>query len=66
MARRLSDAARVDQARELKPGVLASPWERGTCDHNRAYPFRWVWKDEDGIENGEPQMGANGCKHCNK
>lgn len=65
MGRSLSDAERVAQAKEVSPGVLVSPWERGTCEHGKPYPYRWRWRADAGIEAGEPVMGKNGCKGCN-
>jgi hypothetical protein len=62
---RLNDQARVARAVEIKPGLMASPWERGTCQNGRAFPARWTWRPGRGetIETGEPE-GLCGCKKC--
>lgn len=66
MSTKLTDAERVAQAKEIKPGVMASPWERGECPKGKAFPTRWTWRPANGetIEDGEPE-GACLCKHCN-
>lgn len=66
MNRTLSDAERTAQAKEIRPGVFVSPWERGVCRHNKAYPVRWRWHAGEDIESAEPEMGNHGCKACDE
>lgn len=63
---KLSDADRVAQAIEVKPGLMAGPWERGSCQFGRAFKFRWTWRPglDETIESGKPE-GTCGCKKCN-
>ena len=62
---KFSDADRVAQAVEVKPGLMAGPWERGTCQYGRAFKTRWTWRPARGetIEDGEPE-GTCCCKRC--
>lgn len=60
----LTEEQRVAGAREIKPGVLASPWERETCQHGRPYPVRWRWLKGETIETSKPE-GSCGCAKCN-
>jgi len=41
-----------------------SKWERTRCPHGRIYWGRWQWKDNQLIEDSEPDFSRNGCKLC--
>lgn len=61
----LNDVERVARAKELRPGRMAGPWEFGYCDHGKRYSFRWTWRKDASIEDGEPEIGSRKCKRCN-
>jgi len=60
----LNDEQRVAQAKEIRPGRFAAPWEPGYCDHGRLYSFRWTWRAGESIEDGEPEIGSRKCRKC--
>ena len=65
MVRAIGDTERVDGATEIRPGVMAGPWESERCKHGRLYSYRWVWaKDGGNIEGSTPEVGRSGCKKC--
>lgn len=66
MNRKLTDAQRTEQAKEIEPGTMVSPWERDTCSHGKAYPVRYRWSTGDDIEDAEPEYGKHGCKECDE
>jgi hypothetical protein len=54
----------LEQGTEIRPGVMAGPWEKDRCKHGRWYVFRWEWPVGSTIESSEPNVGRNGCKKC--
>ena len=60
----IGDDARLALATEIRPGVMAGPWEQDRCQHGRIYSFRWVWRKDENIESSEPENRSS-CKKCN-
>lgn len=58
------DAERVEVAKEIRPGVMAGPWEVERCKHGRIYRYRWVWPKGSTIESSTPEIGGKGCRKC--
>lgn len=54
----------LEQGTEIRPGVMAGPWEIEHCKHGRIYRFRWVWPKGSTIESSYPEIGGNGCRKC--
>lgn len=65
MTIKMNDEQRTAMAMEIRPGVMASPWERGTCQHGKAFPFRWTWRPGRGetVVDGDPEGGCC-CRKC--
>lgn len=60
----IGDAERESGATEIRPGVMAGPWENGRCEHGKLYSFRWVWRKSGCVEDSTPEYGKRGCKKC--
>ncbi len=60
----VDDEDRVERGREVRPGIMAGPWEKERCKHGRWYVYRWVWSKGGNIECSTPEVGRSGCRKC--